>query len=277
MRKDCALSKLTDEQQADLFDWLHTDTYESVLKRMAQPVPDGFGIKTHINSLHRFYQQRQAELRALDLANLLPRTQDSGPRTQDFSPPQDFRPSGEPSSSGGPEGEELRQSFENAQDCFPTQDAGLRTQNCENANRFHEAAKSAFSHSTYVLANSPSTPATYRSLSRTLHQHDDIAVKREFLDVARQQLALSSERLQFDKTQFEYNAARAALALLPELTAIDQTRDIDDEAKIWKVRTRLFGASPSSTMQNDQCSTLNDQCLPQSVASARSAVQNDLK
>jgi hypothetical protein len=51
MRKDCALSVLSEEQQADLFDWLTTDTYDVVLRRIAQPPPDGFGIKTHINSL----------------------------------------------------------------------------------------------------------------------------------------------------------------------------------------------------------------------------------
>jgi hypothetical protein len=230
MRKDCALSKLTDEQQADLFDWLSTDTYESILNRIAQPVPDGFGIKTHINSLHRFYQQRQAAIRALDLANLssaLVQTQHPALSTQNYSPTQD--PTLSP------------QSFEN------TQSSVLSTQHCENANPFYEAAHAAFSHSTYILANSPLTSATYRAVSRTLHQHEDISVKREFLDVARQQLALGRERLQFDKTQFEYNAARAALTILPELIAIDQTHDIDDEAKIWKVRDRLFGPAPGST------------------------------
>ena len=54
MRKDCAFSSLTEEQQADLFDWLST-IYDVVLKRIAQPPPYGFGIKTHINSLHRFF------------------------------------------------------------------------------------------------------------------------------------------------------------------------------------------------------------------------------
>ena len=70
MRSDAALSKLTGEQQADLFDWLTTDTYDVVLKRIVQPPPVGFGIKTHINSLYRFYEQRQAAFRAHDLAAL---------------------------------------------------------------------------------------------------------------------------------------------------------------------------------------------------------------
>src|SRR6476661_3421979 len=70
MRSDAALFALTEEQQADLFDWLTTDTYDVVLKRIAQPPPEGFGIKTHINSLYRFYEQRQAQLRAHDLVAL---------------------------------------------------------------------------------------------------------------------------------------------------------------------------------------------------------------
>src|SRR5678809_866429 len=70
MRSDAALASLTEEQQADLFDWLTTDTYEAVLKRIAQPAPKGFGIKTHINSLCRFYELRQAQIRARDLADL---------------------------------------------------------------------------------------------------------------------------------------------------------------------------------------------------------------
>ena len=70
MRCDAALAKLTEEQQADLFDWLTNDTYAAVLKRIAQRPRRGFGIKTHINSLQRFYEQRQAQIRARDLANL---------------------------------------------------------------------------------------------------------------------------------------------------------------------------------------------------------------
>ena len=69
-RSDAALSRLTEEQQADLFDWLTIDSYEVVLKRIAQPPPKGFGIKTHINSLYRFYEQHRAQIRAMDLNRL---------------------------------------------------------------------------------------------------------------------------------------------------------------------------------------------------------------
>jgi hypothetical protein len=88
------------------------------------------------------------------------------------------------------------------------------------------------------------TPATYRAVSRGLYQQQDARIKREFLEIAREQVALGRDRLQLDRAQFEYNAARAALSVLPELIAIDQLTNIDDEAKIWRVRDRLFGASP---------------------------------
>jgi hypothetical protein len=226
MRSDAALSRLTEEQQADLFDWLTTDTYDVVLKRMAQLPPKGFGIKTHTNSLFRFYEQRQAQIRAHDLATLI----------------QEGRAT-------------LSQRAATASDSA-TQSSVLGPQS------FFSAAGAAFAHSTYILANSPLTPAAYRAVSRTLHQHEDIAVKREYLDIARQQLALGRERLQFDRAQFEYNAARAALALLPELIAIDQITNIDDEAKIWRVRDRLFGTSPTSQMPNEKCSMITAQSAP---------------
>ena len=71
MRKDCSLSKLTHEQQADLFDWLSSDTLDSVKQRVAKSPPDGFGIKTHITTLSRFYQQRHAEIRDRDRADAI--------------------------------------------------------------------------------------------------------------------------------------------------------------------------------------------------------------
>lgn len=225
MRKDCVLSTLTGEQKADLFDWLATDTYDVVLKRIAKPPPTGFGIRTHRNTLHRFYQESQARARALDLADLSAKNQQSVPDAQPF----------------------------------------------------YTASHFALAHSTYVLANSPLAPANYRAVSRVLSQREDASLKREYLDVARQYVAVARERLQFDRTQFEYNAARAALALLPELVAIDQMNGLDDEAKIWRVRDRLFGPSPAvpSQMQNDHCSMLSVQSSP--TQSTPSPTQTDLK
>lgn len=192
MRKDCSLSKLNDEQQADLFDWLSTDSLESVKQRVAKPVPDGFGIKTHTTSLGRFYRQRHADLRQRDLAETI----------------------------------------------------ALASANAhEDGKAFIESARRNHAHATFALANAPVTASGYRAVANTLFQHDEIGLRRGFLEVARQNVAISRERLEFDRTQFEYNAARAALALHAELAAIHGLADIDDEEKIWRVRRRLFGAS----------------------------------
>jgi hypothetical protein len=245
MRKDCALSKLTEEQQADLFDWLTTGTYDDVLKRIAQPPPKGFGIKTHINSLFRFYKDRQAQIRARDFASLSEATHWEGE-----APDEPY------TGSPLPPGEESEVRDQAAPEFLSKSAIRNPKSGIENTQSFFNASQIAFAHSTYILAHSPLNPATYRAVSRTLHQHEDAALKREYLDIARQQLALGRGRLQLDRTQFEYNAARAALALLPELNAIDQLNNIDDEAKIWRVRDRLFGSAP---LPNEKCSTLNVQ------------------
>jgi hypothetical protein len=248
MRKDCVLSKLTEEQQADLFDWLTTDTYDVVLKRIAQPPPKGFGIRTHINSLFRFYKERQGEIRARELISLVEPSHREGQGS--------ICREGE-----APDEPHIQNSSGNS-----TQSSVLGPQ------RFYNASQIAFAHSTYILAHSPLNPATYRAVSRTLHQHEDNALKREYLEIARQQLALGRERLQLDRTQFEYNAARAALALLPELVAVDQLNDIDDEAKIWRVRDRLFG-SPSGSTPASGVSVGASPTDPDSTSSAPSVVQ----
>jgi hypothetical protein len=192
MRKDAVLSKLTEAQQADLFDWLCTETFEAVRARVAKAPPDGFGIKTHVNSLARFFRARQLEVQTADFAE----------------------------AAAAPEAS-----------AAPSIEAAVK------------ASNRAFVHATFVLAHSPLNPANYRALSRVLQRNEINAVKREFLEVARQHVALAREKLNLERRQFEYNAARVALSLLPELIAIDQMTDIDDEEKIWRVRDRVFGLS----------------------------------
>jgi hypothetical protein len=208
MRSDAALSRLTQSEQDTLFDWLCTHTYDWVLKQVALPPPEGFGLRTHINSLARFYQQRFAQIRERDFQQLLAQ--------KDVSP-------GDASISARSSGAEL----------------------------FYSNAEASLAHLTYLLSQSPPSIANFRAIARVLKDRDETALKQEFIEISRQQLDLGRQRLQFDRTQFEYNAARAAIALLPDLVAIDGARDIDDEAKIWKVRDRLFGASPSNPQKEE--------------------------
>jgi hypothetical protein len=55
-RSDSLLFKLTREQQAQIFTWIESIGYAQTLKNIAAPPPDGFGLKTHLASLHHFYR-----------------------------------------------------------------------------------------------------------------------------------------------------------------------------------------------------------------------------
>lgn len=58
MRNDNTLSNLAADQLDDLFAWLTDSTYAEVEKRVAQPSPEGFGLKVHLTTLRRFYHER---------------------------------------------------------------------------------------------------------------------------------------------------------------------------------------------------------------------------
>jgi hypothetical protein len=63
-RSDSRLFKLSAEQQAQLYGWIHQLGYAKAKERAALPPPDGFGIRTHLNSLCRFvarYSEMQKE------------------------------------------------------------------------------------------------------------------------------------------------------------------------------------------------------------------------
>jgi hypothetical protein len=69
-RSDSRLFKLSLEQQAQLYDWIHKLGYVKAKKLAAQPLPEGFGVKTHLNSLCRFvarYTEMQKEREFFDI------------------------------------------------------------------------------------------------------------------------------------------------------------------------------------------------------------------
>ena len=72
-RSDSTLSQLTEEQQAQVYDWLQALGYTETIKRIAMPEPDGFGLKTYRASLHRFFHHYSAWLKSehLEAANTL--------------------------------------------------------------------------------------------------------------------------------------------------------------------------------------------------------------
>jgi hypothetical protein len=60
-RSDSILFKLNNNQQAQLYDWILTLGYQKAKDEAAKPPPDGFAVKTHLNSLSRF-ARRYAEI-----------------------------------------------------------------------------------------------------------------------------------------------------------------------------------------------------------------------
>src|SRR5688500_7481031 len=59
-----SLDSLTETQRDQLYDLLLDLPTKEVVERIAQPAPEGFGIKTHITTLRRFKDRRWAELAA---------------------------------------------------------------------------------------------------------------------------------------------------------------------------------------------------------------------
>jgi hypothetical protein len=53
------LDSLEPEQKEQLMTWLSNLEIAQVLDKVAAPPPEGFGIKTHITSLRRFYQREK--------------------------------------------------------------------------------------------------------------------------------------------------------------------------------------------------------------------------
>ena len=63
LRSDSTLAQLTDDQQAQLFDWLQDLGYTETIKRLALPPPNGFAIKTYRASLHAFFVRYADQLK----------------------------------------------------------------------------------------------------------------------------------------------------------------------------------------------------------------------
>jgi len=67
-RPESLYAKLTEDQRAQLHDWILTLGYPKTMERIALALPEGFGINTHLSCLHRFYQRYAAEQDAEQLS-----------------------------------------------------------------------------------------------------------------------------------------------------------------------------------------------------------------
>ena len=54
-RPDDVLGNLSEDDQDRILDWLEHISYREVLKRIAEPAPEGFGLNIHYNTLRKFY------------------------------------------------------------------------------------------------------------------------------------------------------------------------------------------------------------------------------
>lgn len=59
-----------------------------------------------------------------------------------------------------------------------------------------------------------------------------------------QQTNLKREQLSLDKNKFEFDAAKACLAKLPQLKAISTNKELSDDQKLEQARLALFGSAP---------------------------------
>ena len=88
LRNDSTLSALTEEQQAQLYEWIQTLGYTETLNKVAAQRPDGFGLTTHRATLLGFFKRYQEQARTEDITaakETPPKTPSSTPRTR--SPP----------------------------------------------------------------------------------------------------------------------------------------------------------------------------------------------
>ncbi len=75
---------------------------------------------------------------------------------------------------------------------------------------------------------------------RDVKQLFGLVLKARDQDMSEKELALARDK-------FEFDAAKAALAKLPELRRIAGDRDLDEDQKLQAVRRRMFGQDPNAT------------------------------
>ena len=97
--------------------------------------------------------------------------------------------------------------------------------------QFDQATIDAIKQKAFELAINPMSAAKdVKSLFMLLQKSTDQSLKRE--------------QLKLDRERFEFDAAQACLAQLPNLQTIARNPSLDERAKIDAIRTRLFGTLP---------------------------------
>ena|SRR6185369_5753234 len=65
-RSDDVLGNLSEDDRERVLQWLAHTSYREVLRQIAEPAPEGFGLKIHYNSLRRFHLKYLPTLLSVD-------------------------------------------------------------------------------------------------------------------------------------------------------------------------------------------------------------------
>ena len=110
-----------------------------------------------------------------------------------------------------------------------------------------KAARDKFTRATYELAKAAADPQNYDRLDRGLRHMHLVQRSRQEIELKKRELDQEDKRIEEQRRQWEYNAARAAINHMPALQKIYNDHTLDNEDKIWAAREVCFGKPPQTS------------------------------
>ena len=106
------------------------------------------------------------------------------------------------------------------------------------------AARGEFAHAIYELSLATDEPENFDRLERALYHVDAVTIRQGHLALKEREAALDQQRFDFQKTQWQFDAAHLALKQAETFKEIIKDRDLDEYEKIWAARELCFGPLP---------------------------------
>lgn len=121
----------------------------------------------------------------------------------------------------------------------------LRRKQLQAQNTFVEFVSEAVAEGMPALNHEQLRDFQLRGLA-LLAENADAEVRLAFAKELRQGMEAQTKRLQAEtqRDRFEFDAAKAALAALPALRAINANKALDDRSRVDEARKALFGVTP---------------------------------